>query len=70
MSRPSPYARPFERMLNPPACDACGEPCLYGARDGDDEAAGLRFHASCWAWVSAGVRAARALGAGLAEACR
>ena len=69
MTRPSPYARPFERLLHPPACDGCGGPCLYGARAGEDEASGRRFCVVCWTLAHVGLRAARALGAGIAAAC-
>lgn len=60
----------LEAVRDPPACANCGEACLYGGVEGPDEASGLVFHAVCWLLVARGLRAARALGAGIEEACR
>ena len=60
----------LEPVRDPPACANCGEACRYGGVEGPDEAAGLVLHAVCWLLVARGLRAVRALGAGLTEACR
>ena len=59
----------LEPVRDPPACALCRCPCLYGGVAGPAEAAGLVLHAVCGLLVARGLRAARALGAGIAAAC-
>lgn len=62
------------RVLHAPECDACRRPMRFGVEVACDwtcepELEGLALHVVCWAWLSHGVRAARALEGGLRAAC-